>query len=210
MLETSSWIGVVVILLGLVIAGIDFPNYWPQGLFIIGIGIVISAMEPLITGIEISTSFRRREEEIFVGPDDDFATFLGGTARLWGATRVLFGGIVAWIALREWFSPGWALDWLKSSSGQAQLLLGGGLVVTMTGIVGVLGPVESRKSITAFLFSPARWLGLILLFAGLAVLGLGLIQLTNPGAIGSWIRDLIPPVPTPALPGLIFYITIWR
>jgi hypothetical protein len=208
MLETLSWVGVVVILLGLVIAGIDFPKHWPQGLFITGIGIVVSNLKPLITGIEISTSFRRPEKTFF--SHDDSVTFVGGTARLWGATKIFVGIIAAYIALREWFSPGWAQAWIQSPAGLGQLLFWGGLVISMTGIVGMWGPVESRKSITAFLVSPARWLGLILLFAGLAVLGLGLIQLTSPGAIGSWIRDLIPPIPTPVLPGSIFHITIWR
>ncbi|GAB4263147.1 MAG: hypothetical protein Kow0080_01190 [Candidatus Promineifilaceae bacterium] len=208
MLETSSWIGVVVILLGLVIAGIDFPNYWPQGMFVTGIGIVVSNLKTLITGIEISTSFRNPEKEIFGPPSS--ATFLGGTARLWGTTKIFTGGIIAYIALREWLFPGWVMVWLKSPLGLAQLLLWGGLIITMTGIVGLLGPVESRKSIIAFLFSPARWFGVILLFIGLAVLGVGLVQFTAPGAIGKWIRELIPPIPALVLPGSIFHITIWR
>ncbi|GAB4480483.1 MAG: hypothetical protein Kow0088_22120 [Anaerolineales bacterium] len=189
MLKTLNWIGLVIILLGLVIAGIDFPKHWPQGLFVTGIGIAISAMESLITGIEISTSSRRYEQEFFWPPSS--ATFLGGTARLWAATKILFGGIVACISLREWFSPGWATEWIKSPPGQAQLLLGGGLVVTMTGIVGVLGPVESRKSMAAILLSPSRWLGMVLLFVGLALLWLGVLHWVAPGTIGNWIRDFL-------------------
>lgn len=187
-------IGILLLLGGLVVAGIDFPRHWPQGLLLAGMGIVISAVEPLITGIGISTSFRRSEKEFFVGPDDDFVTFLGGTARLWGATRVLFGGIVTWIALREWFSPGWALDWVKSSSGQAQLLLGGGLVITLTGIVGILGPVETRKSMAAILFSPSRWFGMVLFLVGLALLWLGVLQWVAPETIGNWIQNFLSSV----------------
>lgn len=211
MLDTLSWVGLVVILLGLVIASepLPFPKALPTGLFIASIGLIAANLKSLLTGTVFFTSSFSSERQIF---RTSSSSFRGVTARIWGAEMIFIGIGIAFIALKEWFSSGWALAWVKSPLGMAQLLLVGGLVVANTGLVAMLGTAESRESRTAFLLSlPSRLFGLVVLFAGLVLFGLGLIQLTAPGAIGRWIRESLPLIPTPpAIPGSIFFITLWR
>lgn len=211
MLETLNWVGPVVILLGLVIASepFPFPKALPTGLFIAGIGVIAANLKPLLTGTVFFTSSFNSERQIF---RTSSSSFRGLSARLWGAEMIFIGIGVVFIAMMEWFSPGWALAWVKSPLGMAQLLLVGGLVVANTGLVAMLGTAESRESGKAFLLSlPSRLFGLVVLFAGLALLGLGLVQLAAPGAIGGWIREAIPLMPTPpVLPGSIISFTVRR
>ncbi|RMG25324.1 MAG: hypothetical protein D6730_11055 [Bacteroidetes bacterium] len=196
-LRTLNLIGILLILLGLLIASEPFPipRALPLGMLITGIGIIIAHLNPLITGLAIFTSSFREEKQIFRVSS---SSFQGLTARIWGAEMVLLGCGIAYLAFREWLAPGWVLAWVHSPSGLAQLLLGVGLLVAITGLLALLGPAESRESKKAFLLSlPSRLLGLCVLIAGTALLVLGVIQLLHPGAIGTWIKEMRPSLPMP-------------
>lgn len=184
MLKTISWFGFGAVILGVVIAsGIwPMPSSLPLGLFIVGIGLAAAFLDTLLTGK--ITFFRRGLDPI---------SYQGLAGYLWGAEMVFIGGSMAFVALMEWLSPGWAAAWVTSPVGLAQLLIGGGLVIASAGVVNVIGTAESRQSKTDFILSlPSRLFGFLIIVAGLVVLGLGIIQFVAPGEIGVWVQDMIP------------------
>jgi hypothetical protein len=188
MLKTITWIGFVTLILGILIASISpTTRTLPIGLLIAGIGLTAAYLDALLTG---QITFSRRGMGTI--------SYQGLAGHIWGAEMVFIGVTIAFAAGMEWLSPGWVMTWINSPLGLAQLLLSGGLIAAGAGVVLILGNRESRESKTDFVLSlPSRLFGLVVIVAGLAVLGLGLIQLVSPGAIGGWIRDVIPPIPTP-------------
>ena len=189
MLKIITWIGFGVVILGVIIASEPLPilHALPLGLFMIGIGLAAVFLDTLLTG---KITFFRRASDSY--------SYQGLAGYLWGAEMIFIGGAIAFAALMEWLSPGWVLVWIKTPVGLAQLLIGSGLVVSSAGVVNIIGTVENRESKTAFLLSlPSRLFGLLIILAGLLVLGLGFFQLAAPGALGGWIKELIPPIPTP-------------
>jgi hypothetical protein len=127
----------------------------------------------------------------------------GGLAeRLWGMILLSIGFIMIFAGLAEWFSPGWLGRYLLDSpSGQGLVIFVVGILILMRGAIYVLVSQDSGGQFTRVLANlSSRAFGVLLIILGLGLVGLGWLRIADLGLISTFVRGLIPAIPTPPIP----------
>jgi hypothetical protein len=168
--------GFVLIALGIVVASdtirLPVSNQLPIGLEMCGVGLSVAFLDGLITGRIHS----------FFGRSFEWGYYQGLLARLWGGLMLLIGLALAISGFLEWRSPGALSAFLSSPAGLGFGALFLGLVIGLFSLIKILQPVPQEgsrmKRLSHFL---KRILWGLILFVGVLIAGLGLIQLAMPG-----------------------------
>jgi hypothetical protein len=127
----------------------------------------------------------------------------GGLAeRLWGMILVSIGFIMIFSGLVEWLFPGWLGRYLLDSpSGQGLAIFVAGILILLRGAIYVLVSQDSGGQFTRILANlSGRAFGMLLIALGFGLVGIGWLRIADPGLISTFVRGLIPPVPTPPIP----------
>ena len=127
----------------------------------------------------------------------------GGLAeRLWGMILLSIGFLVIFAGLAEWFSPGWLARYLLDSpSGQGLAIFVAGMLILLRGAIYVLVSQDSAGQFSRILANlSSRAVGVLLIVLGFGLVGIGWLRIADPGLISTFVRGLIPPVPTPPIP----------
>lgn len=126
----------------------------------------------------------------------------GLAERLWGMILVSIGFIMIFAGLAEWLSPGWLERYLlDSQGGQGLAVFVAGMLILLRGAIYVLNSAEDGGQITRILaILSARAFGVLLIVFGLGLVEIGWLRIVDPGLISTFVRGLIPPVPTPPIP----------
>ncbi len=127
----------------------------------------------------------------------------GGLAeRLWGMILLSIGFLMIFAGLAEWFSPGWLGRYLLDSpSGQGLAIFVAGMLILLRGAIYVLVSQDSGGQFSRILANlSGRAFGVLLIVLGFGLVGIGWLRIADPGLISTFVRGLIPPVPTPPIP----------
>lgn len=127
----------------------------------------------------------------------------GGLAeRLWGMILISIGFIMIFAGLVEWFFPGWLGRYLLDSpSGQGLAIFVAGMLILLRGAIYVLASEDSGGQFTRILANlSGQAFGVLLIVLGFGLVGIGWLRIADPGLISTFVRGLIPPVPTPPIP----------
>jgi small neutral amino acid transporter SnatA (MarC family) len=131
------------------------------------------------------------------------AELSGGLAeRLWGMILVSIGFIMIFAGLAEWFFPGWLGRYLLDSpSGQGLAIFVVGMFILLRGAIYVLVSQDSEGQFSRILANlSGRAFGLLLIFLGLGLVGLGWLRIADQELVSTFVRGLIPAIPTPPIP----------
>ena len=134
--------------------------------------------------------------------DEQVAGSGGPAERLWGMILVSVGFIMIFAGLAEWLFPGWLGRYLLDSpSGQGLAIFVAGVLILLRGAIYALVSQDSGGQFSRILANlSSRAFGVLLIVLGFGLVGIGWLRIADPGLISTFVRGLIPPVPTPPIP----------
>jgi hypothetical protein len=168
--------GFVLIALGIVVASdtirLPVSNQLPIGLEMCGVGLSVAFLDGLITGRIHS----------FFGKDFEWGYYEGLVARLWGGLMLLIGLALAAGGFIEWLRPGAVGSFVSSPAGLGSGAIFLGLVTGLFSLIKILQPVPQESSpMKRLSHILKRILWGLMMFVGVLIAGLGLLQLMIPG-----------------------------
>ena len=184
----TNYLGLGLVILGLVVVNGNLPlaivRPRPPGLFLIGVGVALAFVA---TPLDVFL-----KGEVMAG---------GWHAVFWDILLVAIGVLVALASLIEWVWPGWVTG-AMGRVGWGQFLAGAGALLAISAGIHLLDAVAARGSGWSILWTlPGMLVWGAILLLGLLLVGLGVVQLTAPDTLAAWMREIIPPMPAPLIPG---------
>ena len=169
-------IGIIAMIAGRVF---HLPKGFDLGLVVAGAGIALGGLEGVLT--------RRMP---FRASDDAYESYAGTPALIVGLMALAVGGAAIWagylLSEGAWHAT---LSYLMRRP--APLLAAGGLFLTAIGVLMMLNPKgRSGWAWRLLLYFPRLLVGLALVAAGLAGIGLGAWERLDPQAFGRFAREL--------------------
>jgi small neutral amino acid transporter SnatA (MarC family) len=184
------------LIVGALLASEDFPLPVPRpealAAAFFGAAVVVAFIENILPLNLIFPDWAGERAELSAGMAE----------RLWGMILLSIGFIMIFAGLVEWFFPGWLGRYLLDSpAGQGLAIFVAGMLIFLRGAIYFLASEHSGGPITRTLTSlSARAFGVLLIFLGVGLVGLGWLRIAMPGLISAFVRGLIPPLPTPPVP----------
>ena len=185
--QYANLFGFSLILLGILVASeqirLPVSRPLPLGMEMCGVGLCIAFMSGLTTGRIHS----------FFGRSFQWGYYEGLLARLWSGLMLLIGLAVAGGGLVEWRFPGILRSFLATPAGMGLGVIFLGLIVLLFSLVKVLQPVAQESNrITQVSHTLKRLFWMIILIAGVVIIGSGFLQLLMPDVVQRLVQQFLP------------------
>ena len=185
LLAFLEWAALVIGILA-ILAGrfFDLPKGVTVGVFTLGAGFALAGFESLVT-----------QRMCFRASDDAYETYAGTPALIVGLMALAAGAAILWagylLSEGQWHAT---LNYLARRP--APVLAAAGLFLIAIGVLMMLNPRgRTGWAWRLFIYVPRSLLGLVLVAAGLAGIGLGVWEWLQPQAFDRFMAQL--PIPYP-------------